>query len=396
MYNVSLNKNNIKSKLGARHLIYFVAFLFTLHLTPSVYVISNFITKFIDESKVGFIYSIGSLLTISAFVVLRSILIKYGNFKTFIATLFIEIFVLSILLIPNLDPRIAISAIIVSLLVQATSYLHLDIFISHYSTIKDTGTVRGAFLTSQNIAYVIGPLLAGLMLRDQEFWKVFLFGITMLIPTIILSLKYLKNFKDPIYRKTEFVITGIKILKNKDLYNVVAVNGLLKIFYTWMVIYAPIFLTIHIGFTLGETASIIGMALIAFLIFTNPLGYISDKILGEKEILIAGFGIISIATMTISFVDIKNFWLWVLILFMTRVGASMIEIMSETYFFKKIDEEDLNMISFFRTLRPIISLFFPVLASGLLIFIDIKYLFLILGIFMLYGIKYSLAIKDTL
>lgn len=392
----SLNQNlEEKNKLSARHLIYFVAFLFTLHLTPAVYVISNFISTYISESKVGFVYSVSSFLTILVFIALRPFLIKFGNYKTFIATLSIELLMLVILLIPNIDYRILLTALIISLVTHATAYLHLDIFISHYSTFKDTGVVRSAFLTAQNLAFVAGPLLAGLMLKNQEYWKIFTFGIVIIIPTILISLKHLKKFKDPVYKKTQLVKTGIKIFKNKDLYNAVGINSLIRIFYAGMIIYTPIFLTLHIGFSLAETSSIIGIALIAFLIFTNPLGYISDKILGEKELLVAGFCIIALSTMTMSFVNEKSFILWCVILFVTRIGASMVEMMGETYFFKKIEESDLNMVSFYRMLRPAMYLIFPAFASLLLLFINIKYLFLIIGILMLYGVKYSLAIKDT-
>jgi MFS family permease len=395
MYSVSLNKDDIKNKLSARHLIYFVAFLFTLHLTPAVYVTSNYLSTLVNESKVGYIYSIASFLTISVFIALRSILVRYGNYKTFMITLFTELIMLIILVIPGIPPYLAISALILSLITHATAYFHLDIFIARYSNFNDTGVVRSSFLTAQNIAFVIGPLLAGVLLKDHDFWKIFLFGIILIIPTIIISIKYFNNFKDSEYKKTELIRTGLKILKDKDLYSAVSVNGLLRVFYSWMIIYTPIFLTLHIGFSIGETASIIGIALVAFLIFTTPLGYVSDKWLGEKEILVSGFFIMAIATSAMTFIDIKSFWIWALILFVTRIGASMVEIMGESYFFKKVSENDINMVSFFRMLRPMTYLVFPALASTLLLFINIKYLFLILGIFMLYGVKYSLALKDT-
>ncbi|MGA4923124.1 hypothetical protein, partial [Bacillus subtilis] len=77
----------------------------------------------------------------------------------------------------------------------------MDIFISHYSSANDTGVVRSSFLTSQNIAFVAGPLLAGLMLKDHDFWKIFLFGMVMMVPTILITLKYLRNFNDPVYKR---------------------------------------------------------------------------------------------------------------------------------------------------------------------------------------------------
>lgn len=395
MYNLSLEQKKSNEKLSARHLIYFIAFLFTLHLTPAVYVTSSFIGQYLPESKIGYVYSIASLLTIIIFVAIRPILVKYGNYKSFIFTLSTSIVMLAIMVIPNIDSKIILTALVINSITHALSFFHLDIFISHYSNFKDTGVVRGAFLTAQNIAFVIGPLLAGSMLTGNDFWKVFLFGICLLIPTIYITVKYLKDFKDPEYKEPQLIKTAIKVLRNKDIYHAVSIQGLLRVFYSWMIIYTPIFLTMHIGFSISETTTIIGIALIAFLIFTTPLGYISDKVMGEKELLVLGFLIMALSTGAMTFIEIESFWLWSGILFVTRIGASMVELMGEAYFFKKIDSTDISMVSFYRMVRPITYLVFPALASGLLIFIEIKYLFLILGILMLYGIKYSLAIKDT-
>jgi len=389
MHNIESNPNKI------RNLIYLITFLYTLSFTPLVYVLSTFISQFVEEAKVGLIYSLASLTTISVFIALRRILLKFGNFKTLKFSLLIKILTLLVLLVPNLDPKIYLGSLIVGLIIQSTVFLHLDIFISHYSNFTNTGRIRSFFLTSQNIAFFVGPLLAGVFLTDHDFWKIFLFGAVLLVPVLFLTIKYLKDFQDPIYQKTEFLKTGIRVLKDKDLYNSISINAFLRVFYSWMIIYTPIYLTTVVGFKISETALIIGFALTAFLLFTNPLGYIADKILGEKEILILGFIIISFSTMLVPFIKSDSFWVWVSVLFITRVGASMIEIMGEAYLFKKIDESDLNIVSFFRILNPSINLIFPAIASGLLIFINIKYLFLILGIFMLYGVKYSLAIKDT-
>lgn len=395
MYNLSLEQKKSNEKLSARHLIYFIAFLFTLHLTPAVYVTSSFIGQYLPESKIGYIYSIASFLTIVIFVVIRPILVRYGNYKSFIFTLSTSVLMLGVMVIPDIDSKIILTALIINSITHALSFFHLDIFISHYSNFKDTGVVRGAFLTAQNIAFVIGPLLAGAMLTGDDFWKVFLFGICLLIPTIYITVKYLKDFKDPEYKEPQLIKTAIKVLRNKDIYHAISIQGLLRVFYSWMIIYTPIFLTMHIGFSISETTTIIGIALIAFLIFTTPMGYISDKVMGEKELLVLGFLIMALSTGAMAFIDIESFWLWTGILFVTRIGASMVELMGEAYFFKKIDSTDISMVSFYRMVRPITYLIFPALASGLLIFIEIKYLFLILGILMLYGIKYSLAIKDT-
>lgn len=396
MYSLTFSSRYKKLDLSCKSIIYLITFFFTLHLTPAVYINSSFIGQYLKESHIGYLYAFSSLITVLIFLIIRPILKKIGNYKTFIFVLLISFISLVILLLPNLSKEIIVTIFTINFIMHALAYFHLDIFLEHYSSDKETGFVRGAFLTSQNIAFMIGPLIAGTLLTDHDFWKIFLFGLVFLIPTIFMSVKYLRNFKDPEYKQPDFIKTTIYTFKNKNLHNIVSIQAMLRIFYAWMIIYAPIFLSVHIGFSLSEVAFIIGIALFAFIILEPPLGYLADKLFGEKEILILGFLIMSFSTASISFIDVKSFWLWTIVFFTTRIGASMVEIMSESYFFKKVASDNLNMLSLFRMIRPVTYIIFPALASLLLFYINIKFLFLILGILMLYGVKYSLALKDTL
>ena len=169
----------------------------------------------------------------------------------------------------------------------------------------------------------------------------------------------------------------------------------MRIFFAIMIIYTPMYLLNHIGFSFSEMGIILTVAMLAYLLLEYPLGKIADKRFGEKEILTVGFIILSITTMIISFVTGTSLVLWAIIMFSTRVGAAMIESMSETYFFKKTNSSDADVLSFFRTAGPIAYLIAPTLGSIFLIFFDLKYIFLATGIIMLVGLKFSLAIKDT-
>jgi hypothetical protein len=74
----------------------------------------------------------------------------------------------------------------------------------------------------------------------------------------------------------------------------------------------------------------------------------------------------------------------------------MVEIMNETYFFKKNPEDRPDIVSLFRMTRPLAYIIAPVIATALLQFIDYKMLFVVLGFIMFLGIRYSLTLKDTL
>ena len=125
------------------------------------------------------------------------------------------------------------------------------------------------------------------------------------------------------------------------------------------------------------------------------MGKLSDKI-GEKKMLIWGFLIGIIFILFIPLVIKTNLWLWAIILFGTRVGAAIIEVMSESYFFKIISEENANAINFFRNNYPLAYIVAPLLAIPVLLLIpSFQYLFYVLGAIMLIGLLITLRLKDT-
>lgn len=385
-----------------RLVIYLLVFLFTLHLTPSIYINSTFLEQLSGREAVGYIYAISSLLTIFAFVISRRHLQKYGNYKVFYRNIWINLICLIILstsLVYGINPIssiLYILAFIIAEVTRATSFMNLDIFLEHYSKNGEAGGIRGFFLTSLNLAFMIGPFITSLLVIDtSDIGKVYLWGIALALPVLYIARKYLSDFKDSRYEKSDIVKTAKLVWKKKDLYKIFISNLLLRFFYAWAVIYIPIYLHENIGFSLSDVSLIISIALIPFIILQLPLGNIADDYLGEKELLTTGLIIMGLSTLSIFFIQSNIFWIWALILFLTRVGASMVEIMTETYLFKKIDDDDINILGLYRAVRPVAYILGPVFASILLLYVDISYLFIILGVILIYGVRYSLTLKDT-
>jgi MFS family permease len=98
----------------------------------------------------------------------------------------------------------------------------------------------------------------------------------------------------------------------------------------------------------------------------------------------------AIATMT----D-HNPFVWAGILFLSRVGAATIEVMADTYFFKRVTAAKTHLISFNRMARPIAYVVGPIVATILFTVFDTRGLFIFLGFLMLYGLRYSFAIRDV-
>lgn len=381
-------------KLIGRNLIYLLTFLFTLHVTPATYIESSFLSQFVSTGVLGFIFSTASVVSIFAFIYIRPLLRHFGNYKTFLVVLLIELVTLLFMAMSSTG-WVVLTAFIIGHTMRNLAFFHLDIFLEELSPDKDTGGIRGMYLTVMNISFIIGPLLGGLLLTHGDYWKIFVASIILLVPVLYILIVYLRSFNDPDYKDLKLEHTTKRVWRNQNMYSIFAINSLLRFFYAWMIIYTPIYLVQHVGFSISQTTFIIGIALIAFVILQAPLGYLADKITGEKEFLIGGFVILGISTAALTFISSNNFWVWVVALFITRIGASIVEVMSESYFFKKIDSSDINVIGFFRMLRPFVYTVAPLLASTLLMIVDIRFLFLLLGIIMLYGIKYGLMLKDT-
>ncbi len=384
------------------YLVYLLAFLFTLHITPAYFINSSFLEQYVGDNGVGYIYTVASALALSGLFLAKKAIGRIGNYRIFVGailTSFVSYVVLSTSLIIN--PNFAWSVVyiifyVASFISHSIAFFTLDVFLESLTKNSETGGVRGIYLTSINLSFIVGPLIAGIIISGvAEAGKIYALGATLLIPVIYIALKYFKDFQDPEYVTHHFFSTLKYVRGHKNLRNIFKATFILNLFYAVMVIYTPIFLSSTVGLGLGQVGTIMGIALVPFVLFQSILGKIADKIYGEKEILVIGFMIMGMSTAFMSFATSNTFVFWASLLFVTRIGASMVEIMCDTYLFKKIDESDVNVISMYRSMLPVGYIFAPFIASILLLIIDIKYLFVIMGIIVLWGARYALAIKDT-
>ncbi|MBI2120878.1 MAG: MFS transporter [Parcubacteria group bacterium] len=374
--------------------IYLSAFFLSLHFSITLYINSSFLAGHFDERAIGVIYTLGALGTIITLSLIPKILRRFGNYA---ATVFFTILeILLFLGLSFLSGSFILAAIfIVHQSLIAALLFNFDVFTESNSKDETTGKTRGLFLTTMNFATVLGPFLAGMFISDANFSKVYTLAAIFLLPVLLVAVLHFRTFKDPEYREFKWGEATKKIWHNKDIHAILMTNFLLQFFYSWMIIYMPVYLNMRMGFDWTEIGTIFGIMLLPFVFFELPLGEIADKRLGEKEILIAGFFILALSTFSLSFISEKDVVVWAILLFFTRIGAAAVEIMSETYFFKKINASDTNTLSFFRHTRPIAFFIGPLAASVFLSFFDIQYLFLALGILILLGIRYSLLIEDT-
>ena len=207
----------------------------------------------------------------------------------------------------------------------------------------------------------------------------------VLLPIVGLSFKNIKNTD---LAKTK-IFSGFKILwKNKDQLRIALVQFILNFFYSWMVIYLPLLLSKQIGFGWDKIGLMLTIMLLPFLVFQWPAGYLADKKIGEKEILVVGIIIMSAATFIIPSLSYPVFWIWATVLFATRVGASLAEVATETYFFKHVKEKDVSEISVFRMVRSFAYVLAPLISWPVVYFFSYSNSFYFLATFTLLGLLF--------
>ena len=374
--------------------VYLLVCFYTLHVAVPAYINSSFLELLTNQKTVGLVFAGASLVSIVALAWSPRILKSMGDFSTTLIFLTAEVAIFFGLATLK-DPVLLIALFIISYALIYLISLDLDLIVESFSKDAATGSTRGLYLTSANIAWVLAPILAAGILRNGDYWRVYMAAAFLLIPALVIFARRLEHFRDPRYRSTPLFETARAVWQSKDLRNIFAASLILNFFFTWMVIYTPVYLHEQLSFPWEDIGIMFSIMLVPFLLLEAPLGRIADRYLGEKELLTLGFVIIAVATMLMSFVTDNAFLTWTALLFATRVGAACVEIMSETYFFKKIDGRDANIISFQRTVRPLAGIIGPLTASALLLFIPFQYLFLALGLITLLGVPFSLGIKDT-
>ncbi len=379
-----MNKNRKK--------IYLAGFIFSLSIALTAYINSSFLSSFVGEKFVGIIYTLGSISSVLTLLIAQKIFRKMGGYKFLLFVTILDILsLLLLILVKNAWSAIIIFIIYYSL--NLLIFFSLDELLKIFSRDSTTGRIRGTYISICGLAWIISQLMFGAILGEFSFRTIYLISFAVVFLFFIISYWHLRNIPDPNYDKINAKKYIGKFFKNKNLFRAYGLSFLLQFFYCWMVIYTPIYLSFYLGFSWKEIGAIFAVMLLPFLVIPFQLGKYADKI-GERKILMWGFAIASLATLSIFFIYQHKVWLWALLLLVTRIGTATIEVMSDVYFFKHIRSENEEFVGVYRSAFPVAYILSPLLAFVVSSFIpSFRFIYLVLGAFMLCGIYLASTIR---
>jgi MFS family permease len=373
--------------------LYITGFIFAFHTALILYSNSSFLEQFIPKSYFGIIYSLGSLCAVIGLVLVPKIINKLGSRITLLLFLLLTIGI-CIINAFVLNPWIIASVFVLLFSLNIMFFLTNDIIIDQVADSDHMGSIRGTYLTMIGIGYVIAPTISGFILARMGFPSLYIIATITLVPLIFIIINT-RSFSEIHTSKINIWHSLGKLFKTPNVRNIVMSNFILQFFYAWMVIYTPVYLheTLQIPWdTIGHIFSIM---LLAFVLTEVPFGKLADKWFGEKYLLIAGFVIMAFSTSLLFFLHSFTLPIIALVLFMTRIGASCIEVLTESYFFKNIPKSETGTMSIFKNTYPVAYIIAPLIGSVILSIAPFRYLFLVLGCILFLGIFCILPINNT-
>jgi len=295
--------------------------------------------------------------------------------------------------------RMAIPLFLVHITILPLIIFNLDVFMEEQIGDQEssTGKRRGMLLTMMSFIGATSTLIAGFLVNAARgsFKFAYIASAIALIPAILILFRYFKCFEDPKYTEIKILDSIRDFWQHRDIKFAFLAHLTLQIFFFFMVVYTPLYLSTEMNFSWQEIGLMLFIAQFAYVLFEYPIGYVADNYIGEKEMMAFGFVILAVASSWMAFIGSAEFIPWVIAMFTVRVGASLAEVTTESYFFKHTKGSDSTIISFFRISRPLAFIIGALVGSFALLYLPFNLLFIILGLLMVPGLFYAMALKDT-
>lgn len=383
--------------MSPRQVLWIGNFFSAAHFFLIIYIVGPYLETLVGVTGAGFVITIGAVITLLLFPVMPRLVAKKGAKKLAITLAFMQAVVLTIL---AGNPTVSIAIVCVALACALSPLLAYQLDLLLEATVKEegmTGRIRTAFITAGSLALVLAPLIVGLLLDGTNRYDLVFFAAAMsLTPFIMLFLvERIPEGAPPRGSKIASVFTCM--YGDKDFRAVAFSYGLLQIFFHLAPLYIPIYLHTVLHMPWDQLGWMFAIMVLPFVFLEYPAGYLADRYVGDRLLLVIGFLIMGTAFASLAFVTATTPLIVILgILVLSRIGAALTEAMVEGHFFRRVSERDPNTVSVFRMMRPGGALVAPLLGSLFFVIGGYSMLFFVLGLALAsVGTVVGLRVQDT-
>lgn len=386
MHKEHLDRKKIKA-------VNFITMLMGFSQAVLTYIMSTYFKEASGTENVGLFYFASYTILLIILLNLHKMVRVLGKANVFLFAVFSK--VVFIALLSNMNASVLGIWILMAYVISAgLEWVAMDAILETYSTDGESGRIRGKHLMILNAGFMLGPFLSTMLLDRFGFHGVFVFLLIFNSVLFVLALLKLRDSNERFEKKVRVAEIIRKVAKRKNILRIYHISFVLELFYALTIIYVPIYL-FNLGFGWEQIGIVLTVMLIPFVIVQYPAGILADKKWGEKEMLAGSIALIGVTTLLIYFTHSKSVLVWSLILFGTRVGAALVEVLRDSYFYKRIDGRDVDLINFFRTSMPlafIVSSFFSFI---IIYFFSIRAIFPFIALVVFSALFSALMLKDN-
>ena len=335
IHDEQLDKRRIK-------LISFISFLSGFSQAILLYVMSYYFRLSSGTENVSLFYTLSYIVVLLFLLNLHKLVRLLGKSNVFFFAIFAKVLVVCVLSV--VEPSyLSIAFLMGYIILNSLVWTSVDIILESFSKDLVSGRIRGLHLTIFNLGFLLGPFLSTKILSELNFAGIFTF--ILIIDAIVLSISLLglRGVNHRFDQKLKVLDLIKKVLKRKEILRIYYISFVLEFFFALMVIYTPLYL-MDLGLSLEKIGVAFTMMLVPFVLLQYPAGILADKKMGEKEMIIFSLILMALSTIGIYFIHSISVLVWGVALFVTRVGAALIEVLRDSYFYKKIDGHDFSQM----------------------------------------------------
>ena len=371
----------------------FISFSFGFSQALLSYIMSNYFEIASGMKNVGVFYLIAYSIFLVMLLNLHKVVGKFNRSKILNSSIVIKIIVITFLaLFP--PGWFGIILLIIYIICSSLGWVSLDMILESCSNDSKSERIRGKYLTAMNLGIFLAPFISTQILIRFNYAGIFVALLILNLFILFFESSKVKRSYHDFNSKAKITTVLKKFFRKKNVCRIFYISFALEFFYALMLIYTPIYM-LSLGLGWDKIGIIFTFMLTPFLFLQYPVGILADKKTGEKEMLAISVMIMGVAALGIYFIDSTGIMIWSLILFSGRVGAALVEILRDSYFYKRIDGYDVDVIDFFRTARPIAYMVAAILSAIVIHLISIKAVFILIGIVVLLALYPTFYLLDN-
>lgn len=355
-----------------------------------------------DMALVGFFSAFLTIIAFFAFCFFVPFIEKKN--KSNLYSLSLALFAIIYLTIAiNRNPYIFAVLAIVSTILTTLRITSFGIIIRDKSKETELSRNEGVMYTLMNVAWVIGPLIAGIL--SELLGISFIFVISAIFMILALLSFKVSGIKDSNLKKKidrNMFKNFAEFFRNKNRVLAYIIGGGVPFWWALIYLFIPMYI-IQKGLPIEWVGYFLFAVAVPMILFTYVFAKLAGRV-GFKKLFKIGFFILFASVLACFFVGgiptlfgLSNVYIILGILVLASVGMAMLESTVEAYFFDLMKgKEELHFYGPYNTNLEVSRLIAYAVPSLILIFLPFKYIFLFFAAIMAAYFILSFTIKEVI